>query len=137
MCGSVSAIGLQDDERRFWPELRERLRVPDHLMALMRGVLGDVEVAVVVAVTPDGVVDPRAVLASPEIRDEIDLAGAGAPPPDSDGLAVQAATIGDDAVQVITRRDEEGRPQPLAVLSTPWIDQHLLLYARTLWHRRR
>jgi len=24
----------------------------------------------------------------------------------------------------------------LAVLTTPWIDQHLLLFARTLWRRR-
>src|SRR4051812_18459720 len=39
MCGSVSAISLEATERRSWPYLRERLRQPGRLMALMRGLL--------------------------------------------------------------------------------------------------
>jgi hypothetical protein len=35
MCGSVSAIGLEEQERDLWPYLRERLREPGRLMALM------------------------------------------------------------------------------------------------------
>jgi hypothetical protein len=66
MCGSVSAIGLQERERQRWPYLRERLRVPGQLMALMRGVLGDAEVAVVVAVTPQGAVTSLAILTTAE-----------------------------------------------------------------------
>lgn len=53
-------------------------------------------------------------------------------PPD-----VAAARIGDDDVRVLLWPGPDGRSEPVAVLSTPWIDQHLLLYARTLWHRRR
>ncbi|ASW54510.1 hypothetical protein [Plantactinospora sp. KBS50] len=138
MCGSVSAVGLEEDERRTWPYLRERLRVPGHLMALMRGVLGDVEVAAVVAVTPQGVVRPQAILATPEpIRQEIILGDEPDEADDTDGHPLRAARIGDDEVQVITEPGPDGRARPLAVLATPWIDQHLLLYARTLWHRRR
>jgi len=137
MCGSVSAIGLEDAERRLWPRLRERLRVPGQLMALMRGVLGDAEVAAVVAVAPDGRVTPLAILTTAEpIMQEISLVPddrerTGAP---SD---VAAARIGDDDVRVLLWPGPDGRSEPVAVLSTPWIDQHLLLYARTLWHRRR
>lgn len=107
-------------------------------MALMRGVLGDVEVAAVVAVTPAGEVKPLAISATaPEIAQEIALDDVPEAAPGPDGLAVRPATIGGYPVQVITELDGQGRPRPLAVLSTPWIDQHLLLYARTLWHRRR
>src|SRR5215217_3532572 len=66
VCGTVSAIGLTAPERQRWPELRERLREPGHCMALMRGVLGDTEVAAVAAVTPDGTVRTLAIMASPQ-----------------------------------------------------------------------
>ncbi|GAB1692371.1 hypothetical protein [Krasilnikovia sp. M28-CT-15] len=130
MCGSVSAIGLEDRERWRWPELRERLRVPGRMMALMRGVLGDAEVATVVAVTPQGVASPLAILTtSPEIADEIHM-------DDDTGDDVRRGTIGDDPVEVLVGPGPDGAPEPLAILVTPWIEQHLLLYARTLWHRR-
>jgi hypothetical protein len=108
MCGSVSAIGLEDAERRLWPHLRERLRVPGKLMALMRGVLGDAEVAAVVAVAPDGTVKPLAILTTAEpIMQEISLVPqerrpAGAP------ADIAAARIGDDDVQVLL--DDARRP---------------------------
>ena len=131
MCGSVSAIGLQDHERAIWPELRERLRVPGQLMALMRGVLGDTEVAIVVAVTPKGTVKVVALLATTEtIINEIHLGET------EDGYGVRPGTIGGYDVQVVTGEWPDGRPRPLAVLTTPWIEQHLLLYARTLWRSR-
>jgi hypothetical protein len=133
MCGSVSAIGLDDQERTWWPQLRERLRRPGHLMALMRGVLGDTEVAVVVAVTPSGTVTPLALLATSQaIAAEIRLEPG---PPDDQGDGPRPAKIGDDDVEVLVSPGPNGRPQPLAVLMTPWIEQHLLLYARALWRR--
>jgi hypothetical protein len=68
MCGSHSAIGLTDAERELWPQLRERLREPRHLMGLMRGVLADaVEVAAVIAVSPQGRVRPLALVVTPVI----------------------------------------------------------------------
>jgi hypothetical protein len=132
MCGNVSAIGLEQRERELWPELRERLRVPGHLMALMRGVLGDVEVAAVVAVTPSGQVKTRALLTtSAAIADEIQLT---ASPPDERGI--RAAMVGDYQVEVLIGEGTDGQPRPLAILATPWIEQSILLYARQLWHRR-
>jgi hypothetical protein len=107
MCGSVSAIGLQDAEREVWPFLRERLRAPGRLMGLMRGVLGDAEVAIVIGVAPED--------------DQHDL---------------WRAMIGDDEVRVLVGEGADGHPRPVAILTTPWIEQHLLLYARTLWRRR-
>lgn len=72
MCGPHSALGLEETERELWPELRNRLRQPGQLMALMRGVLGgDAEVAAVTAVTPAGVVRPLAIIATAVIADEI------------------------------------------------------------------
>ncbi len=134
MCGTVSAIGLEEHEREFWPFLRERLRQPGHLMALMRGVLGDTEVAAVVAVTPQGAARPLAVLATSEaIAQEIRLSE---PAPDGNSSGPWPATIGDYDVQVLTDVGPDGRPRPVAVLATPWIEQHLLLFARTLWRRR-
>ncbi len=125
MCGNVSAISLEPWERRRWPELRERLRVPDRMMGLMRGLIGEVEVAVVIAVTLDGVVTPVAIVELPqEIRDELVLA------PDG------SAKVGDYDVRVLTDPGPDGRPEPVALLATGWIDQHLLLYARRLWWRR-
>jgi hypothetical protein len=137
VCGSVSAIGLQQPERDQWPHLRERLREPGHLMALMRGVLGDVEVAAVVAVTPEGAVKTRAILTTaPEIAAELELCTS--PPVDATAGAtdLQWAKIGGDDVQVLMGAGPQGLRRPLAILATPWIEQHLLLYARTLWHRR-
>jgi hypothetical protein len=137
MCGSVSAIGLEERERALWPYLRERLREPGHLMALMRAVLGDTEVAAVVAVTAQGAVKPLAILATAEeIATEIRLV------PDDDehdgGVpdGLRRARIGDYEVQVVVGEAADAEPRPLAVLCTPWIDQHLLLFARTLWRRR-
>lgn len=136
MCGSVSAVGLNDEERAPWPALKERLRVPGHFMALMRGLLGEVELAVVAAVTLDGYAKPQAILASaPELRAEITLTGEEGPIGE-DGLALRPGRIADDPIQVLTEPDGEGGRRILAVLATPWIDQHLLVYARNLWYRR-
>jgi hypothetical protein len=134
MCGSVSAISLEPGDRRSWPYLRERLRVPGRMMALMRGLLGDVEVAAVVAVTPEGAVTPLAVLTTAaEIAQEIELSPSGEDDAVTEGL--RPARIGDYDVEVLVEARPDGRPRPLAVLVTPWIEQHLLLFARTLWRR--
>jgi hypothetical protein len=128
MCGPNSALGLEEAERELWPELRDRLRQPGQLMALMRGVLGgDAEVAAVTAVTPAGVVRPLAILATPVIADEIDL-------DDSGGTHV-AGRIGDYEVDVLMT-DKGGVRRPAAVLVSPWIFENLTLYARKLWSRR-
>jgi len=128
MCGPHSALGLEETERDLWPELRDRLRQPGQLMALMRGVLGgDAEVAAVTAVTPAGVVRPLAILATPVIADEIDL-------DDSGGTRV-GGKIGDYDVEVLMT-DRSGVRRPAAVLVSPWIFENLTLYARKLWTRR-
>lgn len=142
MCGTVSAIGLEDRERELWPYVRERLRRPGELMALMRGVLGDAEVGVVASVTPQGRVTPLAILATPqEIVDEITLLppdeAAGEPGSDrahSGGL--WPAKVGDYDAVVLVGEGPDGKPRPVAILTTPWIEQHLLLYARDLWRKR-
>jgi hypothetical protein len=132
VCGNVSAIGLQEAERELWPVLRERLRVPGELMALMRGVLGDTEVGAVVSVTPQGVVTVRAILATPSaIADEIRLLDTG-----TDRPWLRHALVGEYEVEVVVGEWPDGQPRPLAILTTPWIEQHLLIYARTLWRRR-
>jgi hypothetical protein len=132
MCGSVSAIGLQDAEREVWPFLRERLRAPGRLMGLMRGVLGDAEVAIVIGVTPEGVVTVLALVATTEvIANEIRLIA-----PEDDHHDLWRAMIGDDEVRVLVGEGADDHPRPVAILTTPWIEQHLLLYARTLWRRR-
>jgi len=129
VCGPSSAIGLDDAERTLWPALRERLRQPAQMMALMRGVLGgDAEVAAVTAVTPAGIVRPLALLATPAIADEIELVGN-----ESDDR--QPGRIGDYDVEVLLD-DIDGRHQPVAVLMTPWIFENLTLYTRKLWSRR-
>jgi hypothetical protein len=128
MCGPNSALGLEEAERELWPELRDRLRQPGQLMALMRGVLGgDAEVAAVTAVTPAGVVRPLAILATPVIADEIDL--------DDSGDTHVAGRIGDYEVDVLMT-DKGGVRRPAAVLVSPWIFENLTLYARKLWSRR-
>jgi hypothetical protein len=128
MCGPHSALGLEATERELWPELRDRLRQPGQLMALMRGVLGgDAEVAAVTAVTPTGVVRPLAILATPVIADEIEL--------DDTGDTRATGKIGDYDVDVVMT-EREGVRRPAAVLVSPWIFENLTLYARKLWTRR-
>ena len=128
MCGPNSALGLEETERELWPELRDRLRQPGQLMALMRGVLGgDAEVAAVTAVTPAGVVRPLAILATPVIAEEIDL--------DDTGDTQASGRIGDYDVDVLMT-DRGGVRRPAAVLVSPWIFENLTLYARKLWSRR-
>lgn len=56
--------------------------------------------------------------------------------PDADADEPRPATIGDYDVQVLTDVGSDGQPRPVAVLATPSIEQHLLLFARTLWRRR-
>lgn len=132
MCGPSSAIGLDAAERAAWPYLRERLRPPGQLMALMRGVLGgDTEVAVVAAVTGAGVAEPLALLVTPAIAAELTMVAPLAGEPDT-----WAARIGDDPVTVLTRA-RGGEPEPVAIRMTPWIRQHLTPYARQMWTRRR
>lgn len=125
MCGPTSAIGLVDEERMHWPWLRERLRVPGHCMGLMRGVLGsDAEVAAVIATNHQGVSRALAVVATPPIAAEItmpDLPAAG------DSVVGQ---IADDDVEVLVA---PGTATPAAMMITPWMRQHLYLYARQLW----
>lgn len=128
MCGPNSALGLEETERDLWPELRDRLRQPGQLMALMRGVLGgDAEVAAVTAVTPAGIVRPLAILATPVIADEIDL--------DDSGDGRVSGRIGDYDVEVLMT-ERAGVRRPAAVLMSPWIFENLTLYARKLWSRR-
>jgi hypothetical protein len=129
VCGPHSALGLEETERRLWPELRERLRVPGRSMALMRGILGgDAEVAVVTAVTTAGVVQPLAVITTPLIADEITLAN-----PDERDQAT--GDIGGDPVEVLMGT-VDGVRQPVAVLVNPWIFENLTLFTRKLWTRR-
>jgi hypothetical protein len=126
VCGAHSALGLDEVERVAWPHLRERLRRPDRLMALMRGVLGgDAEVAVVAAVTPEGVATPLALLVSPALADELVL-----DPPHA-GTDVRTGHLGEYDVELLTVEDT-----PVAVLMTPWIFDNLSVYSRKLWSRR-
>jgi len=126
MCGPHSALGLEETEREMWPVLRERLRQPGRMMALMRGVLGgDAEVACVTAVTPAGVVQPLALLATPAIADEISLVG-------RSEAGIRPGKIADYDVEVLV--DDSGE-RPLAVAVSPWIFHNLTLYTRKLWSR--
>jgi len=130
MCGTSSAVGLDDAERALWPLLRDRLRAPGQLMGLMRGVLGDdAEVAAVVTTTPTGIARPVAILVTPAIAAEITLLE---PVP---GRDVRHARIGEDDVEVLLDGASEDAV-PIAVFVSDWIRQHLSLYARELWHRR-
>lgn len=127
MCGAYSAFGLDEAERTLWPQLRDRLRQPHHLMGVMRGVLGsDAEVAVVVATSPAGVSQPLAVLVTPAIEGELTL------PADVPKEGVVRALVGPYDVDALTDRD--GRP--IALLMTPWLFENLSVYARKLWSRR-
>ena len=132
MCGPHSALGLEEAERELWPDLRERLRQPGRLMALMRGILGgDAEVAVVTAVTPAGVVQPLAVLVTPPIADELELTDGGA---NADRVT---ARIGGDPIDVLMSTTEASTRQPVALLVNPWIFSNLTLFTRKLWTSRR
>jgi hypothetical protein len=132
MCGPHSALGLDEAERDLWPELRERLRQPGQMMAVMRGVLGgDAEVAAVTAVTPAGVVRPLAILATPVIAEEIDLDE----PADDAAPGRRTGRIGDYPVEVLMTTSGT-EPRPAAVLVTPWIFENLTLFTRKLWTRR-
>jgi hypothetical protein len=133
MCGPTSAIGLDDSERELWPQLRERLRQPDRMMALMRGLLGsDAEVAAVVAVEPAGIVRPLALIATPAIADEISLVDE--PALDAEN-APRRGLIGEYDVEVLTA-SVDGETRPVAVLVNPWIFENLTLFTRKLWSRR-
>jgi hypothetical protein len=102
------------------------------MMALMRGVLGDTEVGAVVSVTPEGMVTVRAILATPPaIAEEIRLLDVG-----TDRPWLRRAMVGEYEVRVVVGEWPDGQPRPLAILTTAWIEQHLLLYARALWRRR-
>jgi hypothetical protein len=132
MCGTVSAVGLEERERALWPYAREALREPGHLMALMRGALGDTEVAVVVAIAADGTVHPVAILTTAAaIAEEISAIGSASA--HSAHPHLRPARVGDYDVEVLV---DERSGEPVALLSTPWIEQHLLLYSRNLWRRR-
>jgi hypothetical protein len=133
MCGPTSAIGLDDAERELWPQLRERLRQPGRMMALMRGLLGsDAEVAAVVAVEPAGVVRPLALIATAAIAGEISLV---AEPSPGAAAAPRRGMIGEYDVDVLTAV-VDGEDRPVAVLVNPWIFENLTLFTRKLWSRR-
>jgi len=141
MCGSHSALGLEEAERDLWPQVRDRLRRPRHLMGLMRGVLAeDVEVAAVVAITPQGVVRPVALLATPFLADEVELVDGGENENgnrNENGNGLRPGRIGDYDVEVLLgQAGDRGGPRPLAILVNPWMFEHLALYARKLWSRR-
>jgi len=125
MCGATSAVGLDDLERRMWAEIRDRLRVPGQLSGLMRGFLGAEEVAVAIATAPDGRVTPLAVLITPTMSDELTLDST------TTGRKV-TGHVGGYEVEVLLS-DSAG---PVALLVTPWMREHLVLYARTLWSGR-
>src|SRR3954462_6336906 len=115
MCGSVSAIGLADQERTLWPQVRERLRVPGRMMALMRGLLGDAEVAAVVAVTPEGAVTPVAILVTTEqiVQEIHSIAEHGGP----GGSDLRSAKIGEYDIEVLVAEESTGTTRPLAILN--------------------
>lgn len=125
MCGPTSAIGLEDHERLRWAQVKEALRQPGHLAGLMRGFLAGSEVAVVIATAPDGRVRPLAVIVTPVIAEEIVL------PDESEGAGWVPGRIGDYPAEIWTAGVIAGGPT--AVRVTPWMHEHLALYARQLW----
>ena len=128
MCGSTSAVGLEERERELWVEVKEQLREPGQLNGLMRGVLGNEEVAVVVAIEPVGLVRPLAVLVTPAIGEELVL-----PELTPAGPGPVAAYAGEYPVRVWLGKHHH-RGAAVAVEVTPWMREHLLLYARRLWY---
>lgn len=127
MCGATSAVGLDDLERRMWAEIRDRLRVPGQLSGLMRGFLGAEEVAVAIATAPDGRVTPLAVLITPAMSDELTLQST------ASGRET-TGHVGGYEVEVLL--GEGAGVGPVALMVTPWMREHLALYARTLWAGR-
>ena len=127
MCGATSAVGLDDLERRMWAEVRDRLRVPGQLSGLMRGFLGAEEVAVAISTAPDGRVTPLAVLITPTMSDELALAST------ATGREV-TGHVGEYEVQVLL--GDGAGAGPVALMVTPWMREHLALYARSLWSGR-
>ncbi len=132
MCGATSAIGLEDHERALWAEVKEPLRQSGLLTGLMRGFLGDEEVAVVIATAPAGRVRPVAVLVTASIAEELVMPVPAAPA----GAGPVAAHAGEYPVQVWLGRQHRAG-QPVAVEVTSWMQEHLVLYARQLWRQPR
>jgi hypothetical protein len=131
VCGPSSAIGLDASERVLWPMLKERLRRPGHVMGLMRGVLAeDAEVAAVVATSPEGRVQPLAILVTPMIAEELELPSG---PCDGD---ICHGKVGDYDVDVLMGTVGED-VRPVALMMTSWIFEHLAIYTRRLWYPRR
>jgi hypothetical protein len=129
MCGPTSAIGLEDSERALWATVKDQLREPGSLAGLMRGFLGDREVAAVIATMADGAVRPVALLVSREIAEELAL-------PDGAGPGWVTGRVGEYEAEVFL--DGSGdRQRPVALRMTPWLHEYLVLYARRLWSRRR
>jgi hypothetical protein len=126
MCGPSSAIGLEQHERDAWVAVREQVRVPGQYAGLMRGFLGGEEVAVAISTDRDGRSHELAVLVTAAIEAELTLSD-----PTLAGPA-QPAYVGDYDVEVLVGQ-VGGQRRPVAVRTTPWMRQHLLLYARQLW----
>jgi hypothetical protein len=131
MCGPSSAISLEQHERDAWVAVREQLRVPGQYAGLMRGFLGGEEVAVAISTDRDGRSHELAVLITAAIEAELSLSDPTLTAP------VQPAAVGDYDVEVLVGQ-VGGQRQAVAVRTTPWMRQHLLLYARQLrWPARR
>jgi hypothetical protein len=97
----------------------------------MRGVLAEeAEVAAVVAVAPQGTVQPLALLATRVLAEDIELVGGNIED------SVRPGRIGDFEVDVLLEPPAgNSAARPLAILVSPWILEHLALYARKLWSR--
>ncbi len=126
MCGPSSAISLEQHERDAWMAVRDQLRMPDHYAGLMRGFLGGEEVAVAISTDREGRSHEVAVLVTATIGAEITLSDPTLSAP------AQPASVGGYDVEVLVGH-LGGQRRPVAVRTTPWMRQHLLLYARQLW----
>ena len=105
--------------------MKDELRKRHHLAGLMRGFLGNEEVAVVIATTPQGRVHPVVVLVTDAIAAAIVLPDAA-----SDGWVTAHAF--DYPIEVWL--DPARHPvRPVVLKTTEWIEEHLLLYARQFW----
>ena len=112
MCGSTSAVGLEERERELWVEVKEQLREPGQLNGLMRGVLGNEEVAVVVAIEPVGLVRPLAVLVTPAIGEELvlpELTLAGPGPVDAYAVSTRSGCGWASTITVVRRSQSRSR----------------------------
>lgn len=126
MCGPNSAIGLEQWERDVWAVIKDALREPGTLAGLMRGFLGDGEVSFVVATVPEGLSRPLAMIVNPVVAAELELEDPGM------NADRQVGSIGGDPVEVLVG-DVDGVRRPLAIRVTPWITEHMFVYARRLW----